>query len=296
MPQSPSFPPHDPAVAVAEAFAHYPQLPGLCGDIRQVLAQDGLTNRVLRIEATRGSFILRLPRPETAGLIDRHAEANNQTLAADLGIAVPALFCDADAGVLLTAAMDIAVPAGPELCAALGRLLARLHHSAVIFSGRLDPARVIARHEAEIAERPDLAALFAPLKQALAGRGALRNGPKDLCPCHGDLSPGNLLGSAAGLVLIDWEYSAQADPVWDLAYAILENGFSNDDQAAFLTAYASRSEEQAALLIRIERMKSVCDAVSALWALGQVAADRDTADFRAFAQARITRALVRLGG
>lgn len=87
------------------------------------------------------------------------------------------------------------------------------------------------------------------------------------------------------LWLIDWEFSGMSDPAWDLAYAVLEHEMSADEEQVFLQAYAATGAavpEADCLGV----MKAKCDAVSALWALEQVAAGRDEDVFLPFARQR----------
>ncbi len=92
--------------------------------------------------------------------------------------------------------------------------------------------------------------------------------------------------------LIDWEYSAMAEPAWDLAYASLEHGLSPAQETRFLEAYRHSAGERLCPSSRdLEIMKAKCDVVSALWGLEQVLKGSDKMDFLAFAHARRDRAL-----
>ena len=46
------------------------------------------------------------------------------------------------------------------------------------------------------------------------------------------------------LWLIDWEYSGQNDPFWDVAAHLLESDFDAAQQNRFLTLYLGRPSEQ----------------------------------------------------
>ncbi|MEM5585323.1 phosphotransferase [Roseibium sp. AS2] len=288
------------SVDVLKAFNAHPELAAICGVLEKALPQKGLTNRVYRLEATRGVFFLRLPRPENAGLVDRQAEEQNLALAAQLGLAPPPLFVFPGAGILLTAAVDDVACAPEGVPGHLGDMLARLHGSGVAFAGVLEPEDVYRAQRGFLDPAVELASEIAPLDRAMRdlAREAGKAGTIRRVPVHGDLSPGNCLWTGDRLWLIDWEYSAMADPAWDLAYAILEHGFSEAQEGTFLDAYKDRQAPMGPVpgAGRLEAMKARCDAVSALWALEQVARGRDAGLFLPFARSRRDRALARVRG
>lgn len=260
------------------------------------MLQPGLSNRVYRIEADEGAFFLRLPEAETACIVDRWAEAENIGIAASLGIALPPLFCDPASGILVTRAVEEIRPSPDNLPSRLGEAVGRLHASGRTFAGQLDANDVFSALKRALgpdtrfsSEIEQLVGIFCGLPAAEAG------GPAPVTvPSHGDLSPGNCLEAADRLRLIDWEFSAMADPAWDLAYAILEHGFTDHQEAAFLTAYRESGAEKLVPAPRqLEIMKIRCDAVSALWALEQVRRGSGKTDFLAFAESRRERAIVR---
>lgn len=239
-------------------------------------------------------FFLRLPRAETAGMVNRDDEAENIRCAADLGVALGPLFCDPASGILLTRAIEtVSVP--PEvLCVHLGEALGRLHASRNVFRGILDPEQVIGAQKRALGSGGQTQEVAALLERALlemkpherADHGRLT------VPSHGDPSPGNCLMASDRLWLIDWEYSAMAEPAWDLAYASLENGFSAAQETGFLEAYRRCAGNRLCPERRdLEIMKAKCDAVSALWGLEQFLKGSDKTDFLAFAHARRDRAL-----
>lgn len=286
--------PEDLPTRVREAFRAHPDLRTHSGLPRRAVAQAGLTNHVYRLEAENGDYFLRLPRPETAGSVDRRSEAWNIARAAELGLALPPVYSHCETGILMTRAVDVLTELPPNFPEKLGTSLGTLHSSGVEFAGELDPDTVF-RAQRDVLH-PDYQfdiGFLEPLFRKTA-KGAERNSTKGLVPSHGDLSPGNCLAVPGGLWLIDWEYSAMADPAWDLAYAILEHGFSKAEEGAFLGAY--RGTPAASLCPapeRLEAMKVKCDAVSALWAYEQVARGRNAELFLSFARARRDRALAR---
>jgi thiamine kinase-like enzyme len=273
-------------------------LQAVLGEVLSAERKDGLSNQVLRISAQKGVFFLRIGQAGSEALVDRFAEAHNLQLAADLGVAVPPVYMDPDAGYCLRGLLKPANQRQTDLPDMLGQELARLHNSKLKFEGEINPHTTYAALRKRISEtldsNPDLSlskdvsAILPNLDRLMADVGVQNQ--LVLVPSHGDLSEGNCLQADNRLWLIDWEFSGMADPCWDLAYAIQEIGFDADAERRFLTAYESgqhRPIDRAAL----EAMKARCDAISALWAVVQLLDRRDPATFAPFALERAARAL-----
>jgi thiamine kinase-like enzyme len=275
---------------VDEALRQYPDLREAVGRVLSVSRLGGLTNRVYRVVTPDGDFVLRLPRAENAGLIDREAEAHNLALAWERGFAPPAVILDPRSGILLTRTIEprsASERVGPT---ALGRIVADLHSAPLAFRGVTDPDSLMTRQRLSLGGQSDLIASFEPLADVLERLGPASDTFAPV-PSHGDLSPGNVLSGSDGPVLIDWEYSAMAVPAWDLAYAILEHEFDAGEERAFLAAYEENAKAGTDLRREVLKMKIRCDAVSMLWALGQATKGNNSTDFEAFARARLERAL-----
>ncbi|MBA5777905.1 phosphotransferase family protein [Stappia sp. F7233] len=252
----------------------------------------GLSNRVYRVDGPGLGVVVRLPRAETAGLVDRKAEARNARIAEDLGIGAPILHLDPQTGVMVTQLVPGVRPlkagaVSAAQAARAGRTFARLHGSGRRFAGVYRPSATIG--EAIGGLRDDRILALGRRAAEAAQRLEATAGPP--VPCHCDPVPDNALDDGKLVRLVDWEYSAMADPAWDLAYFVLETGLDVSAQAALLDAYSSPQ-----LAGRVEVMKPICDMVSGLWALGQAAAGNPAADFNAYGMARLARAESALAG
>ncbi|MHA7777103.1 phosphotransferase [Roseibium sp. M-1] len=296
MPHTPADTPATLPADIRQTFRLHPQLAALCGRPLGAVLRSGLTNRVYRLNAEKGAFFLRLPATGSSQTIDRQAEAQNLAQAAEAGLALPPAYCDPASGILVTRSVSVSeLPPedGPDR---LGNALGQLHASGADFKGVIDAdglrAQQMKRLGADRQAGREMAGLATRLERFVQNpmQDAVR-----LVPSHGDMSPGNCLFTHDGLWLIDWEYSAMADPAWDLAYAILEHGYQPQQERRFLNAYGKVMGTETPVPSRhIEIMKSKCDAVSAFWALEQVAAGREEHVFLPFARARRDRALQRL--
>lgn len=61
--------------------------------------------------------------------------------------------------------------------------------------------------------------------------------PAEFCCCHNDVVAGNILATPA-LRLLDWEYAADNDPLFDVAIAVVEHDLGDAQVACLLEAYA----------------------------------------------------------
>lgn len=105
-----------------------------------------------------------------------------------------------------------------------------LHTSAEPFVSRFDGFEWFDRWRGLCLERgyeepaggPVLAAAMERIRAALTV-----DRPAEV-PCHGDLLPGNILDTAAGIRLIDYDFAGMAEPAWDLGGLAAENYLSDD--------------------------------------------------------------------
>ena len=82
--------------------------------------------------------------------------------------------------------------------------------------------------------------------------------------CHSDLHRLNLVDSAAGLIVLDWEYAHYSDPYWDLAGWLSANDLEEPHRSLLLGGYLGRTpgKEQ---LQRLNSLQWLYDYVCLLW-------------------------------
>jgi thiamine kinase-like enzyme len=256
----------------------------------------GLTNRVYKVETAGTRYCLRIPGAGTAALIDRHAEAAHARAAATARIAPEILYFGPD-GVMLTRFVEDAVTLSPQrfrddpgVVRRAAEALRRLHHEAGDFTRAFAAFLVIAAYVRLLQER---GVALSPEARSLLDRAediqmALSARPVRRRPCHCDPTGANLLDTGDRIWIVDWEYSAMNDPLWDLAYLALEGGFDEARDQALLAAYfegAPRPADAGRFVLQ----KAVADLLSGLWDLIQHEGANPAADFRAEAQRRFER-------
>lgn len=202
-------------------IARIPPLAGRAADEFTVTPLPGYTNRNLRLNDGEQDWVLRVPRASTDRFVDRAAEAHNQALAADLGIAPRPVWRDAS-GLMLTptlagsrnpSARDFADKTTLE---SILEPLRRLHHSGEAFRGRVALAELLNRYYAMLDE-PRQREYSRRLCAARELLPLLDDRDLEYVPSHNDLVLENLLLDSQRVWLIDWEFSSLASPYWDLA-------------------------------------------------------------------------------
>jgi len=202
-------------------FANIPVLDGFEPKDFTITRLPGYTNRNYRLHNSDHDWVLRLPRPTTDLLIDRAAEAHNQTVAHNLGLA-PQVQWRNDEGVTLTPTLSKSRNLQrsdfnrDQQLALIVKPLQVLHRSGQRFSGESDLDRTLARHYEllDTSQQRDYRQRMAQAKRTLS---LLEVDDQGWVPSHRDPVLGNLLLTDERLWLIDWEYSAMASPYWDLA-------------------------------------------------------------------------------
>jgi thiamine kinase-like enzyme len=109
--------------------------------------------------------------------------------------------------------------------------------------------------------------------------------------CHSDLHRLNLIDSAAGLTVLDWEYAHFSDPYWDLAGWLSANDLAQPDHRPLLEAYLGRAP-RAEHLQRLLVLTWLYDYVCLLWsdANGDLHADAAAARRARILAARLSAA------
>ena len=233
------------------------QIPGWSGARLTPLA-GGTTNTTWLAEKNGRRATLKAdPSRREFPFADRETEAAIQRGAASRGLANDVIY--ASPTVLLTAFADGDVWTGDDMAdednqQRLARLLRRVHalpatgrrfdalRAAKLYAARIPPGRSAA---------PAIVDEHISVLQSLPGPGESR------C-CHKDVVAGNILATP-GLRLIDWEYAADNDPMFDLAVVIVHHDLDDAEAASLLDAYADGRTGQlrARLACEIQRYRAL---------------------------------------
>lgn len=194
--------------------------------IRVEALTGGTVNRSFVVETPAGRYFLRLH--EDAGLslgADHAREAQLQAAAAAAGLAPPLVYADpahrfAISGFLAGRVWTPADFADPAQLARLGATLRRVHEVLPPIAAPFDLPSLLEGFVGRIAlavpaERPRLESLLGRAEAAVC---ATRSETREKTLFHSDPHHSNLIElGAARLQLVDWEYAAVGDPLFDLA-------------------------------------------------------------------------------
>jgi thiamine kinase-like enzyme len=231
--------------AVLDGAALLAGVPSLAGTPREIVAlPGGLTNRNFKVTTPDGVFVARVFADGGELLaIDREHEYRNSVLAAAAGVGAPVVEYRPQDGVLvlgfvegrtLTSA-DVAEPAMLTRIAAACRTL----HGAGRFAGDFDMFAVQAGYYATAREAGmPVPAGYDELMPAFAAAGrALAASAEGTVPCNNDLLAANFIDDGERIWLIDYEYSGNNDPCFELGNIAGECRLDDDALAALVTAY-----------------------------------------------------------
>jgi thiamine kinase-like enzyme len=288
----------------ADALDIIARVPSLAATPRVVAElPGGLTNRNYKVTTPDGEFVARLWAPAASGsllAINREHEYRNSVIAAAAGVGAPVVEYRPQDRVLVLgfldgvtyAPADVQDPRNlPKIAAALRAL-----HAAPRFAGDFDMFEVQRRYR-DAARRAgaavpggydDLAPAFAAARAALAATA----GPT--VPCHNDLLAANFIDTGERVRLIDYEYSGNNDPCFELGNIAGESKLPGETLAALVTAYYGRVSR--AKIARARLFTLVSQYGWTLWGALQHASSPLEFDFWAWAMERFEAAAAGLTG
>ena len=207
----------------------------------------GLTNTNYKVTSPSGCYVVRISGKDTSLLaIDRENELHNTIAAAETGVGAPfvAAVPEHDAlvlGYLEGEVMDAAKLRRGDRIGAIASACRRLH-SGRRFLQDFDMFEIQPRYLAIVRERgfrlPDRYEDFKPQVREL--ERALRARPEQTVPCNNDLLAENFIDVGGELRLIDYEYSGNNEPSFELGNVWSESDLSLDQLEELVDAYWGR--------------------------------------------------------
>lgn len=279
---------------LAEALARIPFLATI--DPASVTRLAGLTNVNYLVDAGSDRLVVRVPGAGTSEYIDRVAEEVAARSAAAADVNAQILFFDSTDGLMVTRFVEGAATMNPErfrdlgAVARAGEAFRRLHTTAAPFATDFQLFSMIDDYKRLLAEKgarlPD--GYEAAEATADATRHALEKSARPLVPSHCDPLCENFLDTGERMVVIDYEYGGNNDPMWDLGDLSVEGEFSPEQDAALLRAYFG-GDPPAGDVARMVAYKALCDLLWTLWGVIQHVNGNPADDFWAYAVGRFQR-------
>ena len=262
----------------------------------------GLTNTNYRVEVDGTPCFVRIPGAGTELLaVDRGNELHNTVAAAEAGVAPRVIHTVPEWDVFVLEWLDARTMSNESLrraraCRRRIAAVLRQLHAGPRFRDDFDMFRVAERYLAVVDER-DIA-IPAGYREHLAAlpriEAALGVHPLAPVPCHNDLLADNYLDDGERLWLVDWEYSGNNDPTFELGNTAQELGYDDDQIRELCAAYFG--EASPALLARMRLQMIMSDVGWTLWAAIQARISTIDYDFTGWAEERWARATAALDG
>jgi len=224
------------------------ELPALAGQKRRLEElSGGLTNRNVKVTTASGCYVARCS-GNTAGLlgIDRDQEHYNSRAAAEAGVGAPVIDYRPDLGILLLGFLEGTTLSNddfqrpgvlPKAATAMRRL-----HSGPRFQGTFDMFAKQQRYLKVVQDNgfriPNAYLDFAD--QFERARQVLTATDQTTVPCNNDLLAANFVEDGDTMWLIDYEYSGNNDPCFELGNTSCECQLSAEQREELVTAYYGR--------------------------------------------------------
>jgi thiamine kinase-like enzyme len=261
----------------------------------------GLTNLNYRVEVDGTPYFVRIPGAATELLaVDRGNELHNTMAAAEAGVGPRVVHAIPDWDVFVldwlpARTMSNATLSAPAMPSRIAAVLQRLH-TGPRFRDDFDMFRVAERYLAlvDAREMPIPAGYREHLPLLPRIETALAAHPLPSVPCHNDLLADNYLDDGAQLWLVDWEYSGNNDPAFELGNTCQELAYDDDQVRELCAAYFGVAS--AALLARMRLQMIMSDVGWTLWAAIQARISTIDYDFTGWAEERWARAAAALDG
>jgi len=205
----------------------------------------GLTNKNYKISTPDGTYVLRHSAPSSADelAVDRRAEYENSVRAAAAGVGAPVVeFLPAD-GVLVLGYLEGETMSdehlqAPGILPRVAEACRRLH-AGEAFVNRFDMFEVQAEYLGRVQRRGfrlpggylDHAGTVRRIRDALATRPVL------LRPCNNDLLAANFIDDGTTVSIIDYEYSGNNDPYFELGNIWSECHLTLEQLGELIEAY-----------------------------------------------------------
>jgi thiamine kinase-like enzyme len=280
----------------AEVKALIPLMPWLGGrDVTVRPLKGGLTNRNYCINRGSDRFVLRIMGENSELLgIDRRAEyaCAQAAQAAGIGPEVVAFFPDHGATVTSFVPGRVLDFEAVRTPAILRRAVAsmRRYHECSNGAGKFSAFETVRRYYAEARKRKAPFPRNVVLALETLARIEEEAGvPENVCPCHNDLLPGNLVDDGRRVWILDWEYGGAGDLFFDLGNLAANNLFNREQETTLLQYYFGKARPGDIRRLRLMRLAS--DMRETMWGFMQMGVSKLDFDYRTYARRHLQRFL-----
>ncbi len=237
----------------------------------------GGRNNNYRICTDQGDFVLRLPRKESKETVNRESELYNNKVAGEIGINSKTIYFNQNSGVKITEYIEDSETINKssakrqENMEQIAYALKVLHTSEKRFFQDFTPFNEMEDYIITVKkENENLFKNYTELQTILSFlKREIENVDMESVPCHLDALPENFIKGKNQVFLIDWEYSANYDGLWDVVSIGLECDYSKDEQLLFIYKYLGR-EPCKEEIRKMDLLSILMDILWSMWALSEV--------------------------
>lgn len=256
-------------------------------EILNISHLSGVNNNSFKVLLKNDAYSLRIPGEAADRSVNRSVEKYNSKKLYELGISPKDVYFDEKTGIKFSEFIYKAEPINAtsakkeENMKDIAGILKRLHKSNVIFENTFDFQKSVEKYEELIKEtRTYIYHQYNEIKKKVFNiYDEIKDNNIKLCPCHNDLIPENIIKSGNGkFYLVDLEYSAMNDYLWDIASLFLECAFSQDDEELFLRIYFKRDIDEK-VREKIFKYKILQNFLWSLWGRFKEAENEDLGTF-----------------
>jgi thiamine kinase-like enzyme len=256
-------------------------------DVTTSLLSGGHVNAAYVVHVGETRYVVRIPGHSSGLLVpDRENERHDTAAAAASGVSPRVVEYLDDGQVMVLEYLegetltDATIAVGNRIPRLAGML--RTLHAGPRFRADFDMFRTVERwlricEEREIALPDGLPERMDRLRLAARALAVLAT---DTVPSHNDLSSDNIIDDGRRLWLLDFEYSGNNDPCYDIADLASQASLDDDRRAMLCEAYFGVADP--ALLARMRLHSTIADIGWAIWASIQLRVSTRDIDFARF--------------
>ena len=269
-------------------------------EIENIELIGGMTNKNYKATINGTDYILRIPGSGTEEMINRGNEHANCAQANQLGLDARIIYLDENNGFKVAAfiknaeTLNATMAKRDDIMNETVGLMRKLHHSGIKFKNEFDVFKEIKKYDRLNQEvNGYFFEKYEEIKDKVLNlETRLNTLDRECISCHNDTVPENFIrDNEDRFYLVDWEYSGNNDPMWDLAAHALECGFSPLEEELLLKKYFKAYEVEEKYKTKV-LIFQICQ--DFLWSIWTCIKEAKGDDFGSYGIDRYNRAKLNL--
>jgi len=254
----------------------------------------GITNNNFKVIVDGEAFFISLPGTDSKLLnIDFTNKYYNNKICGDIGISPKVVHCIKAEELLVTEFITSKNPVsksfqGSEMISVLVKMIKTLH-GAKPFYRNFNMFTYI-YHYMNILKKEGLPKLLFPISNRIDNLGQkLALYRRHLVPCHNDFVVGNIIENQNQMFLVDFDYSGNNDPCFELGNLIVEMNYNHNQVNEVVKMYYGEIQEN--IISRLYLQGIASDIGWSLWGYVQAKVSNLNYDFNQYAINRMERVM-----